>query len=119
MFDLEFDLDTATEQENIRVVGGKIGRQKLLQAISYVACLIGIWTNTARVDGSEFVGGSITGRLLFSADSGILAIAGSLVVLWWFPRIAAVLGITASLLSLPLLLYFVFPGLFQSVFKGN
>jgi hypothetical protein len=78
-----------------------------------------MWKNMAIVDGSEFLGGSVTGPLFSLADAGLLALSGALVVLFWFPRISAVLAISASLLSLPLILYFASPGLFQSVFKGN
>jgi hypothetical protein len=93
--------------------------QKFVQAVCYGLCLIAMWKNVASVDGSEFVGGIVTGPLFSSADAGLLALSGALVALIWLPRISAVLAITASLCSLPLVLYFIFPGFFQSVFKGN
>jgi hypothetical protein len=101
------------------VQGRKITRQKLIQAVCYGFCLIAMWENMAIVDGSEFVDGSVSGPFFSLADVGLLALGGSLVVLFWLPRVSAILAITASLLFLPLILYFNFPGLFQSVFEGN
>jgi hypothetical protein len=71
------------------------------------------------VDGSEFVGGRITGRLFELGDAGLLLFSLSLLLLFWFRRISAAIAIVASLLVSPLLLYFVAPGLFHRMFKGE
>jgi hypothetical protein len=71
------------------------------------------------LDGSEFVGGRITGPVFDLAEAGLLLFGLSLLLLFWFPRISAVIAIVASLLVSPLLLYFVAPGPFHRMFQGE
>ena len=71
------------------------------------------------VDGSEFVGGRVTGTVFDLGDDGLLLFGLSLLLLFWFPRFSAAIAIIASLLASPLLLDFVAPGPFRRVFKGN
>lgn len=63
--------------------------------------------------------GRITGPLSDLGDDGLLLFGLSLLLLFWFPRFSAAIAIVASLLASPLLLYFVAPGPFRRVFKGN
>jgi hypothetical protein len=70
-------------------------------------------------EGSEFVGGRITGSVLDLADDGLLLFGLSLLLLFWFPRFSAAIAIAASLLASPLFLYFLAPGPFRRVFKGE
>ena len=71
------------------------------------------------VDGSEFVGGRITGPLLNLSDAGLLLFCLAVLLLFWFPRFSALIGISASLLVSPLLLYFLAPGPFRRMFRGE
>ncbi len=71
------------------------------------------------LDGSEFVGGRITGPVLDLADAGLLLFGLSLLLLFWFPRVSAAIAIVASVLVSPLFLYFVAPGPFHRMFKGE
>ena len=57
------------------------------------------------VDESEFVGGRITGSLLDLSDAGLVLFSLALLLLFWFPRLSAVIAIAASLLVSPLLLF--------------
>ena len=70
-------------------------------------------------EGSEFVGGRIIGPVLDLADAGLLLISLSLLLLFWFPRFSAAIAIAASLLVSPFFLYFLAPGPFRRLFKGE
>lgn len=53
------------------------------------------------------------------ADDGLLLFGLSLLLVFWSPRGSAAIAIVASLLVSPLFLYFVAPGPFHRVFKGE
>ncbi len=74
---------------------------------------------TLPLEASELSGASLTGRILdiFSWALGGLLLA--LLVALVLPRVAAVIGLIASLLSVPLLFYAMAPGPFRSLFPGN
>jgi hypothetical protein len=73
----------------------------------------------AAVDGSEFIGGSITGPIGTMCEVAIIGFLVGIVFAFPFPRVASGIGLLASLLSLPLLLYFIAPGPFRAVFRGE
>ena len=75
--------------------------------------------NTRLVDGSEFSGGWLTGPILTMCEIAIVIFVVGIVLAYSFPRLAAVSGLLASLLSIPFLLYFIAPGPFRAVFKGE
>jgi hypothetical protein len=75
--------------------------------------------NTSGLDGSEFSGGRLTGPILTMCEIAIIVFVVGIVLAYPFPRIASVTSLLASLLSLPFLLYWIAPGPFRSVFKGE
>jgi hypothetical protein len=95
------------------------GRRKLLQAASCLVCVVLAQRNSFGLGGTEFSGGRLTGPILDSLEIGSLLFVLALVFTFVRPRIAAVLAILASLLCLPLYLYFIAPGPFRRVFRGE
>lgn len=75
--------------------------------------------NTFALDGTEFSGGRVTGPILTMADVGLITFVVALLLAYPLPRISSVMTLLASCLSLPLLLYFIAPGPFRSVFRGE
>jgi hypothetical protein len=96
----------------------KPGKKEVLQAASYVLCVVVAWTQADRVDGSEFVGGRVTGPIFSLFESGLLVFALAIILTFLYRRVAAVMGIAACLFCFPLYLYFTAPGPFRSVFRG-
>ena len=94
-------------------------KQNLLQAAGCLLCAYLTARDPYGLSGSEFSGGSLTGRLLDSSFVGFFLFVAALLLAFAFPRIAAVTALAASLLCLPLYLYFVAPGLFRWIFKGS
>lgn len=66
--------------------------------------------------GTEFEGGYLTGPLLSMAWIGILLFVLAIVVTFWVPRVAAAVELAASLLCLPIRLYFLAPVPFAETF---
>jgi hypothetical protein len=97
----------------------EFGRQKLLQAASCLVCVVVAQRNSFGLGGTEFSGGHLTGPILDSLEIGSLLFVLALLLAFVRPRIAATLAIVASLLCLPLYLYFTAPGLFRRVFGGE
>ncbi|HSS96543.1 MAG TPA: hypothetical protein VLK33_05930 [Terriglobales bacterium] len=89
--------------------------QKLLQASSYLP-LFFVWAYALNLEGTEFSGGMLTGPLLHMNDVGTFLLILPLVMVWFLPRIAGIIGAIAALLCLPLFLYFTVPGIFRSLF---
>jgi hypothetical protein len=71
------------------------------------------------LDGSEFSGGRATGPLLILFNSGTLFFVLALLLTFRYRQTAALVGLAADLLCLPLYLYFAAPGLFRGVFTGE
>lgn len=71
------------------------------------------------VDGTEFMGGTVTGPIYNICGIAIVAFAVAIVLAYPLPRIASAISLLASLLSLPILLYFIAPGPFRAVFRGE
>ncbi len=92
---------------------------KLRYSAAYLLCAILVWRYSAPLDGVEFVGGQLTGPLLKMADLGIVLFALAMILAFFKVRISAATGLIASLMSLPLYLYFTFPSIFGRVFKGE
>jgi len=94
-------------------------KQKLWQAIGCLVCVVLTWAYADDLGASEFSGGRVTGPVLTMFDSGTLLFVAALVVTFLYPRVAAVIALAASLLCLPLYLYFTAPGPFRWVFRGE
>jgi hypothetical protein len=97
----------------------KHGKQKLWQAASCVLCAAVTWRIPAALAGSEFSGGLLTGSLLTLYESGTYLFLLALLMTFVYERIAAGIALTASLLCVPLYLYFEVPGLFRRVANGE
>jgi len=95
------------------------GPQKILQAASLLLSAVLAWKNQGPVEGTEFSGGWLTGSMLTLSQVGSLLCIAALLATFWFPRAAATTGLIASLLCLPLYLYFVAPGPCRWVFRGE
>jgi hypothetical protein len=90
--------------------------QQVWQAVGCFLCLAITFGNTKDAVGTEFEGGYITGPLLSMAWVGIPLFVLVLALTFWYPRIAAAIGIAASLLCLPIHLYFIAPVPFAEIF---
>jgi len=93
------------------------GKQKVLQAIGY---LVGSVTAMRFVDilgPSEYSGGRITRHLFTMLDTGAMMFLLALILAFFIPRIAAVIGLAAGLLCLPAYGLILAPGPFQSVLQ--
>jgi len=99
--------------------GMALGKQKLLQGASCMVCVVVAQRNSFGVGDTEFSGGHLTGPILNSLEIGSLLFLLALIITFVRPRIAAPLAIVASLLCLPLYLYFTAPGPFRRVFGGE
>lgn len=93
-------------------------KQKLLQAGSAAISAV-LAVKYDRFAGTEFSGGRITGPMLDMFSIGTLLFVLSLLTLWMYPRIAAVITALASLLCFPLYVYFTAPGPFRLIFRGE
>jgi hypothetical protein len=71
------------------------------------------------IDGAEFIGGRVSRYLFELAHAGLLLFLLSLLLMRWLPRLSAASAVAASLLVSPILLYFVAPGPFRRMFKGE
>jgi len=86
------------------------------QAGSFLLCIILAMQVSKGLDGTEFSGGWLTEPLLLMADIGTLLFILALVLTFFFPRTAAVVGIVSSLLCVPLGCFFIAPVPFAQVF---
>jgi hypothetical protein len=96
--------------------------ERKLQLAQSLGCLISailMWHYGSDLEGTEFSGGQITGPLLRMGDAGILLFSTAALLNFLYQRIAAVVSLLASLLSLPLYVYFIAPGVFRTFFKGD
>jgi hypothetical protein len=95
------------------------GKSELWQAASLLLCLMVATTRLDWNGASEFSGGQVTGPLLSMFQYGWLFFLLAIVLTFFYQRVGAIIGIAASVLCLPLYLYFTIPGLFRSVFRGE
>lgn len=91
---------------------------KTLQAASCLLCVILVWDYGDRLDGTEFTGGSVTGPVFNMSNIGMLLFVVALPMTFVSRRISGAVAFAASLLCLPLYLYFTVPGPFRWVFRG-
>lgn len=88
----------------------------VFQALSFILCFCLALKVTSGLDGTEFSGGWLTGPLLSMADNGILLFILAVVLTFFLPRVAAVIGLASSLLCVPLCCFFIAPVPFARVF---
>jgi len=94
-------------------------KQKLMQSLICFSCAIVAWRYPSGLEGTEFSGGWLTGRLLVMCAVGSLLFVAALILTFFSRRISAGIALTACLLCLPLYLYFTAPGPYRWVFKGE
>jgi hypothetical protein len=92
---------------------------RLRQAAAYLLCAAVLWRYGFSSEGTEFAFGRLTGPLLNMKDIGTVLFLLALMLVFRFRRVAAVFGLLATVLCLPLLFYFVAPGPFRWLFKGE
>jgi len=97
----------------------KIGKEKVWQAVGCLICTVVLWARLDTVGASEFSGGRLTGPLFTMAETGGLLFPLALALTFFLGRIAATIALLAALLCLPLYLYFVLPGPYRWIFKGE
>jgi len=86
------------------------------QAASFLLCVSLALKLTNGLEGTEFSGGWLTGPLLAMAELAIILFVLALVLTFFFPRIAAAMGIVSALLCLPLYGFLLAPVPFARVF---
>jgi hypothetical protein len=94
-------------------------RFRILQSAACLLCAILVWRYVAPLEGTEFSGGRITGPLLHMANFSVLLFFLGLFLGLLKNRFTAAVTLAATLFALPVFLYFVCPGPFRHIFKGN
>jgi hypothetical protein len=94
-------------------------RPKLCQAGSYVLAAIVIWRDPYGLESSEFSGGRVTGPLLDLHNAGWLLFAASAWLVFLSRKAAAAVALCSAVLAIPLCLYFLAPGPFRWIVKGQ
>src|ERR1700730_7122881 len=94
-------------------------KEKLGQAAICLLCIILVWNYRSDLEGTEFSGGWLTGPLLDMKYVGSFMFILALLLTLPYRRIAAAIATVASLLCLPLYLYFTAPGPFLWAFRGE
>jgi nicotinamide riboside transporter PnuC len=92
---------------------------KILNAITGLIGAAALLKYGVSLDNSEFPSGRVTGVLLELYDTGLYLFIGALALVFIWPRVAAVAGLVAALLCLPVFLYATFPGMFRWLFPGE
>ena len=93
--------------------------EKLLQAMGTLLCAAIAWRFMWDLEGTEFSGGRITGRLLEMESLAGLLFLLALPLTFFFRRVAAAIAFLGCFLCLPLYLYFTAPGPFRSIVRGD
>ncbi len=99
--------------------GMKLGKRRVWQAAICLLCVVVAQRNSLGLEGKEFSGGRVTGRVLDLSDAGSLLFVLALFLTFAYPRVAAAIAIVASLLCLPFYSYLTAPGPFRLVFRGE
>jgi hypothetical protein len=94
-------------------------RQWLWLATASLACIGVLWIHLNDFGASEFIGGRLTGKLFTMADAACLLFLVALLLTIFYPRVAAVVALAATLLCLPFYLYILMPGPYRQIFKGE
>jgi hypothetical protein len=97
----------------------KPSKRELWQATAFLACVGVLWMHLGEFGASEFIGGRLTRKLFAMVDAGVLLFLSAVVLTIFWPRIAAISALVATLLCLPFYLYIVMPGPYRRIFKGE
>jgi hypothetical protein len=97
----------------------ELSKRRVLQSASCFISLVLVQAIALELRGTEFSGGRLTARLLHLSDSGSLLLLCALLLTFIYPRVAAGLGMLATLLSVPLYFYLIAPGPFRRIVPGN
>jgi len=89
-----------------------------LQTASCAACAIGGWHFAGVFEGSEFVGGSVTGPSLRTHEVSLVLFAIAAVLTFGQRRLAAAIATLAGILAIPLYAYVTAPGPFRALVGG-
>ena len=92
---------------------------RMRQGSLYLLCVIDVWRYGSSLHGTEFSSGGLTGPLLDLKDIGALLCILAVMVVFFHPRIAAAIALTASLFCFPLYFYFTIPGVFRWLWPGE
>ena len=93
--------------------------KRLPYATIYLLCaVIGVLFATP-LEQSEFSGGRVTGWLLSIHDLSMWLFVMAAVMTLFAPRTAAAIGLLAVIGALPLYVFFVAPGVFHALFRGE
>ena len=93
--------------------------ETLLCAVGCLLCAVAAWNSSADFIGTEFSGGSVTGRTLDASLGGAALYLVALVAIFIVPRAAGILALVASILCLPIYVYRILPRLFVQVSGGE
>jgi hypothetical protein len=94
-------------------------KDNLPTAIVALMCMLILDKYVTPFEVSEFRGGKVTGILLYLCETGLVLFAIGFVLTFLWRRVAAVVGLLAAFLCLPVFLYEVFPGVFRQLFPGE
>lgn len=97
----------------------KLRKEKVWQALGYLASTVVLWIHLDDYGASEFSGGTLTGPLFKMADIGGVLFLVALLLAFFFRRIAAGIALAATLLCVPFYLYILMPGPSRWIFKGE
>jgi hypothetical protein len=93
--------------------------QRVLLAIGCLAATAVLWFHLDDLGGSDFIGGRVTGPIFQMADVGSLLLIIAMLLPFIIPRIAATICLAAATLCLPIYLYFLMPGPYRWIFRGE
>ena len=92
---------------------------EILQTISCFLCVVVAWLHLDTLGASEFIGGKLTGPLFEMVVNGIVLFLLAILLMPFYRRTTTAMALTASLLCMPFYLYFLAPGPFRRVFRGE
>lgn len=92
---------------------------QLVQAAAYLLCFATVWTFGPSLEGTEFSGGRLTGLMLAMNDLGGALFLLAAVLAFFLRKTSAAMALISATLCLPLFVYFVAPGPFRWVFRGE
>ena len=82
---------------------------KLLHAIGCLGCAIVTFRSASDFDGTEYLGGQISGPIFTFQSYGVILFAAALVLTFYYCRTAAFVSLIASAMCLPFYLFNVLP----------